>query len=72
MPDQPSPAQQIIADQERVRPARSEVMTLICDNTKALNMLRWQPCYTLEQGLDRTIDYVQRHPKRYKAYLFNR
>jgi NAD dependent epimerase/dehydratase len=65
-------AQQIIADQERFRPARSEVMTLICDNTKALNVLGWRPRYTLEQGLDHTIAYVQQHLKRYKSDLFNR
>ena len=65
-------AEQITTEQERFRPARSEVMTLICDNTKALNILKWQPCYTLEHGLDCTIDYVQQHLKSYKPYFFNR
>lgn len=65
-------AQQIAADWKRFRPAQSEVMTLICDNTKALKILGWKPCYTLEHGLDRTIDYVQQHLTRYKPYLFNR
>ena len=40
--------------------------------TMALNILQWKPCYTLEHGLDRTIDYVQQHLKHYKPYLINR
>lgn len=62
----------IIIDEERLRPANSEVMALICDNTKAKDVLGWAPDYTLEQGLHHTIDYMRRHLNRYKSQIFNR
>jgi NAD dependent epimerase/dehydratase len=63
---------QIVTDLERFRPAQSEVMTLICDNTKARQVLKWEPHYSLEQGLDCTIAYVQSQLQRYKPHVFNR
>jgi nucleoside-diphosphate-sugar epimerase len=63
---------QILAESERLRPAKSEVMSLICNNTKAREVLGWQPQYTLEQGLERTLDYVERHLHQYKTTIFNR
>jgi NAD dependent epimerase/dehydratase len=62
----------VLADSERLRPAKSEVMALVCDNTKARDVLGWQPQYTLEQGLERTLDYVHQHLYRYKPAIFNR
>jgi NAD dependent epimerase/dehydratase len=62
----------ILADHERLRPAKSEVMALICNNTKAREVLGWQPQYTLEQGLECTLDYVRQHLHRYKPTIFNR
>jgi dTDP-glucose 4,6-dehydratase len=61
-----------VADEERLRPEKSEVMALICDNTKARQLLGWEPEYTLEQGLSHTIDYIQHNLNRYKPTLFNR
>ncbi|MBD2327819.1 GDP-mannose 4,6-dehydratase [Alkalinema sp. FACHB-956] len=49
----------IEADQARVRPSNSEVFTLICNNSKAAEIANWQPQYSLEQGLQATIDFVQ-------------
>ena len=62
----------IVSDEERMRPEKSEVMALICDNTKAQELLGWEPEYTLEQGLSRTIDYVRDNLDRYKPAIFNR
>jgi dTDP-glucose 4,6-dehydratase len=56
---------------QRVRPKRSEVLKLQCDNRKARKLLGWRPRYTLEQGLVRTIDYVKAHLADYKADLYN-
>jgi nucleoside-diphosphate-sugar epimerase len=63
---------QIVADQERFRPPNSEVITLVCNNTKARTILGWEPQYTLEQGLRLTIEYIRSHPTRYKPRIFNR
>lgn len=55
----------------RVRPAASEVMALLCDNTKARQLLGWQPRVSLTAGLQQTIAYIQNHLDRYKAEIYN-
>ncbi len=52
---------------ERKRPQTSEVYELMCDNTKARELLGWFPRYSLEQGLDETIAYVRTNLERYKT-----
>jgi nucleoside-diphosphate-sugar epimerase len=61
----------IVTEEERVRPAASEVMELICDSGKARKLLAWQPQVSLEEGLRRTIGYIQENLNRYKAELYN-
>ncbi len=48
-------------DPSRVRPAKSEVMKLISDNTIAKEVCGWQPAYSLEQGLAETIKWVKKN-----------
>jgi dTDP-glucose 4,6-dehydratase len=48
-------------EKRRVRPAASEVERLICNNLKARQMLEWQPRVTLEEGLQKTIEWVKRN-----------
>jgi NAD dependent epimerase/dehydratase len=48
-------------DEDRVRPERSEVMRLICDNTKAASIAGWRPRYSLEDGLAETLRFVEEH-----------
>jgi len=55
----------------RVRPERSEVMRLLCDNRKARRLLGWKPRWSLEEGLVRTIDYLTRNRSDYKAGVYN-
>src|SRR6266581_5140710 len=61
----------VVADTKRFRPVNSEVDVLICDNTKAREILQWRPQYTLEQGLKRTIEYIHNNLRRYKPDIFN-
>ena len=63
---------QIVTDQERLRPANSEVTRLICDSTKARETLKWEPQYTLEQGVRHTVEYISSYLTRYKPRIFNR
>lgn len=57
----------VFEDKDRVRPDRSEVMELICDNSKAKHLLNWNPKYTLNEGLAETIEWMQKHTNLYKT-----
>ncbi len=59
-------------DPARLRPERSEVLRLVSDNRLARERLGWEPETSLEQGLDRTIDWISRNIERYQPdhYLF--
>jgi dTDP-glucose 4,6-dehydratase len=48
-------------DRERLRPEKSEVMRLISDNSQARDVLNWHPIVSMEQGLSKTINWVERH-----------
>ena len=41
----------LTTDSDRIRPAKSEVMNLVCSNKKAKTLLGWQPKYSIEEGL---------------------
>ena len=56
----------VITDEQRIRPLHSEVMELICSNKKAERLMNWRPCYTLQQGLSETIEYIKDHLQEYK------
>jgi NAD dependent epimerase/dehydratase len=60
----------VIADQERFRPTKSEVLELVCNNTKAKALLGWEPQYTLSQGLQKTCVYIKDHLHLYKTHMF--
>lgn len=45
----------------RVRPAKSEVDRLYCDNRKIREHTDWKPKYNLKQGLVETIDWFRKH-----------
>jgi NAD dependent epimerase/dehydratase len=55
------PSIPIEADPARLRPAASEVMQLMSDNSLALRLLRWSPQISLEEGLKRTLDWAREH-----------
>lgn len=64
-----SPAQ-VRSEAQRIRPDKSEVMVLLSDPTKARSLLGWSPTVMLEEGLERTAEWVKRNlelfdPSRY-------
>jgi UDP-glucose 4-epimerase len=61
----------IVIQEERVRPESSEVMELLCDHRKARELLGWAPEVSLEDGLVRTISYIQQSLSRYKPEIYN-
>ena len=60
----------IVCEKVRVRPEKSEVMELLCDNRLALKLAGWQPEYTLEQGLTQTIEWMKTHISSYKPGVY--
>jgi NAD dependent epimerase/dehydratase len=50
---------QIESENQRLRPQGSEVERLLADNTLAQSLLQWQPQVTLEDGLSRTVAWIQ-------------
>jgi dTDP-glucose 4,6-dehydratase len=60
----------IICEDQRVRPDKSEVERLCADNRRALELLNWQPRVTLEEGLRRTIAWLQENDERYKPGVY--
>jgi NAD dependent epimerase/dehydratase len=52
-------------DSSRVRPEDSEVDRLCAANEKARRLLNWTPAMTLEQGLQKTIDWIGTHRQFY-------
>lgn len=51
----------IIQDSSRVRPQKSEVQRLWCDNAKARRLLNWEPQVSLDEGLQETIEWIHKN-----------
>lgn len=62
---------EIRTEKKRVRPEKSEVMKLICDNSKAEAFMDWRPTYSLKQGLGETIKFIEKHLDHYKPEIYN-
>jgi nucleoside-diphosphate-sugar epimerase len=54
-------------DQERLRPAASEVERLLAGTALAQGLWGWKPSYSLEKGLDETIAWVRDHLARFRV-----
>jgi NAD dependent epimerase/dehydratase len=50
---------EVVTDEDRVRPAGSEVEVLLSDPSKAKERLGWSPTIGLEDGLRRTADWLR-------------
>jgi len=61
----------IIKDENRIRPNKSEVDQLLCDNKKLTTYTNWQPQYELESGLKETIEWMKDNINYYKFNKYN-
>ncbi len=61
----------IVVDEKRIRPERSEVQRLWCDNTKARELLKWEPKISFDEGLRATVDWISKNMSLYKPELYN-
>ena len=62
----------IISDSERMRPKKSEVERLWCDNSKAYELIGWKPKISFEEGIKRTIEWISENIESYKIDIYTR
>ncbi len=62
---------EIVSDSARVRPEKSEVNRLLCDNSKLKSLTGFTPGTTLEEGLSNTIDWMKKNIGIYKPEIYN-
>jgi nucleoside-diphosphate-sugar epimerase len=65
------PAPKIKQDACRIRPKKSEVNRLFCDNSKIKKMTGWAPKYTLKSGLIKTIKWFKSNLNYYNPEIYN-
>ena len=63
-----------VVDPERLRPSKSEVRRLLGSNEKITSLTDWRPQVSLEEGLQKTIDWITAgdNLKNYKPNIYNR
>ncbi len=64
---------EFVIDQQRMRPEKSEVSRLWCDNTKIRNLTGFEPKFPIKQGLQKTIEWftAEKNLAKYKANIYN-
>jgi nucleoside-diphosphate-sugar epimerase len=50
---------EVVTDEDRLRPAGSEVDRLLCDHSAATELTGWMPQVSLEEGLALTVEWVR-------------
>lgn len=73
MINQINPNAKIVSDEQRIRPAKSEVFRLFGSNEKLKKHTDWNQNYSLAEGLSETIEWfrVPENLKKYKAHIYN-
>lgn len=66
-----NPNAQIVCEEERLRPANSEVERLLGSNEKIMRLTDWKPKYTFEEGLAETVAFLRDNLSRYKTDIYN-
>ncbi len=61
----------ITSSNERVRPKKSEVQRLFCDNSKLLDHTSWSPKYTFKQGIAEVVNWMKSNKDRYKSSKYH-
>lgn len=66
-----NPEAQIVCDEQRLRPGKSEVNRLLGCNKKIMELTDWKPLYSFEEGLTETIEFFRENADDYKVDLYN-
>jgi len=64
---------EFITDSDRIRPGKSEVFRLCCDNSKINKLTGFKPEIDIKEGLQRTISWIKKpnNLKQYKSEIYN-
>jgi len=64
---------EFITDEQRIRPEKSEVFRLWCDNSKIKSLTGFEPKYSIKDGLEKTVDWFgnPENLRKYKANIYN-
>ena len=60
----------IIQEEQRIRPAASEVDRLCADNRLAQQLLGWRPEVSLREGLQKTLNWMSVHLEQYRTNVY--
>ncbi|MEZ5757451.1 MAG: NAD-dependent 4,6-dehydratase LegB [Emcibacteraceae bacterium] len=62
-----------VTDKQRIRPEKSEVFRLWCDNTKINELTGFKPEYSIREGLQETVNWFQNpeNLRKYKSGIYN-
>lgn len=66
-----NPQAQIVCENERLRPEKSEVERLLGSNEKIQKLTSWRVQYSLEKGLAQTISFFEQNLQCYKTDIYN-
>lgn len=61
----------IICDEDRIRPEKSEVNRLWADNSKLKQITEWKSNYSLDEGLNETVEWIRNNMKYFKSDIYN-
>ncbi len=61
----------ILSDEQRIRPEKSEVERLFCNNSKIIRTTKWKPEYDLERGIQETVSWMKKNINLYKSEMYN-
>ncbi len=64
---------EFLVDQQRLRPEKSEVFRLCCDNAKIRELTGFEPTFDIRTGLQLTVDWFTQSENlaKYKANIYN-
>jgi NAD dependent epimerase/dehydratase len=62
-----------VTEKQRIRPGKSEVFRLWCDNSQIEKLAGFKPEISIEKGLRRTADWfsIESNLAKYKSFLYN-
>lgn len=66
-----NPSAEIVCDEDRLRPDKSEVNRLLGDNTKIKALTDWKQKYTFSEGIAETIEWLKGNLDKYKTDIYN-
>jgi nucleoside-diphosphate-sugar epimerase len=57
----------VVVDDQRLRPKKSEVSRLLGDSSKAQQLAGWRAEVSLDEGLRRTSEWIRSHLHEYRT-----